>query len=281
MKMRMILTIAGVVLFAATFTTWAQEEAAPEPEAEAEAPAPAAAGPAATLVEFKGSVEVRSSEDSPWQAAEADMELGPNWWISTGLRGQAVLRFGESSDVVVQRLTEMKISEFSQSTEEVKTRLEMKYGAVRVQVKRVTAANDFAVSCPTATASVTGTKIKEMSYYRGVGAKLRMGDEGHAKFSVNPTRPVGPNETTDDKLTSPIVYAKLTTWLPVTFNGFTRDEVRSNIWRGTLGPGSWEKLTPNSPSNTHIYHRLGGTCTNGHTNGGPVVPEPEEPVEPW
>ena len=93
------------------------------------------------------------------------MTLGPNWEISTGLRGQAVLKFEDNSVIVVQRLTQMKISEFEREPGTVKTQVELKYGAVRVQVEKGRRANDFKVSSPTATASVTGTKIQEISYF--------------------------------------------------------------------------------------------------------------------
>ena len=118
-----------------------------------------------TLLQMKGSVEVRPSAKQPWAKAKTGMKLGSNWEISTGLRGKAVLKFADNSTVVVQRLTEMKISDFSKTKSTVKTRIRMKYGAVRVHVKKGTARNDFQVACPTATASVKGTKINQIQYF--------------------------------------------------------------------------------------------------------------------
>ena len=66
-----------------------------------------------TILQTKGSVEVRPAAKKPWVKAKAGMKLGPDWEISTGLRGKAVLKFANNSTVVVQRLTEMKISDFS------------------------------------------------------------------------------------------------------------------------------------------------------------------------
>jgi len=227
-----------------------------------------------TVVEAKGSVEVRPSADKPWVAAKSGMKLTSDWEISTGLNGQAVLRFEDNSEVVVQRLTEMKISEFSRTPGTVKTRLKMKYGAVRIQVKKGTAANDFKVSCPTATASVKGTKIKEFSYFRGLGGKLRMGNEGKAEYSVNPTIPVGPGGKTDSNLTSPIVYAMMGTWVPVNFSGFTKEETWSSMWHGTGGEGAWGNLTPSSPSNFNVFGQILLGTTN-HENGDCGT------IEPW
>jgi hypothetical protein len=168
----------------------------------------------------------------------------------------------------------------------------MKYGAVRVKVKKGTAMNDFKVASPTATASVRGTKIQEMSYYRGLGGKIRMGDEGKIGYSVNPTIPLGPNQQSDDQLTNPIVYAKMSNWVPVNFSGHTKEEAMSSVWHNTPGAGVWDDLIPGSTSDTKIHGRPvqeptgNGHGTNGGTNGGtgnppPTPPPPTPPTQPW
>ena len=264
-----ILIAVVLVLHCAATVSFAQEEAEPAKDEKAK-PAPKPEGGIVTITEAKGSVEVRPSADKSWVKAKVGMKLGPDWWISTGLQGQAVLRFEDNSEIVVQRLTEMTISEFSRTPETVKTRLKMKYGAVRIHVKKGTAANDFKVSCPTATASVKGTKIEEFSYFRGLGGRLRMGDEGKALYTVNPTMPVGPGGTTDDKLTSPIVYAKMGLWVPLSFSGYTPGETKSSFWHGTPGAGVWQNLNPSNPSNSNVQGQV-TQGTNGQ-NGG---------TEPW
>ena len=218
MKRTLCVLIVGVLVLHLAATLSLAQRTPPVKEAEklvvtAAKPAPKTA--TVTVATVKGSVEVRPSAEGAWQPAKVGMKLGPKWWISTGLRGQALLRFEDNSEVLVQRLTEMEIGEFSRTPDKVKTRLNMKYGAVRVHVKKGTAANDFQVTSPTATASVKGTKIEEMSYYRGLGGKIRMGSEGKARYKVNPTTTVGPGETTDDKGTSPIIYAKMRMWVPI------------------------------------------------------------------
>ncbi|KPJ56423.1 MAG: hypothetical protein AMS16_02435 [Planctomycetes bacterium DG_58] len=267
MRKSVCVVIAVVLVFhAAATVSFAQKEKEPT-KAEKAKPAVEPKGATVTIAEAKGSVEVRPAADKPWTKAKVGMKLGPDWWISTGLQGQAVLRFEDNSEIVVQRLTEMTISEFSRTPETVKTRLKMKYGAVRIQVKKGTAANDFQVSCPTATASVKGTKIEEFSYFRGLGGKLRMGDEGKAKYHVNPTISVGAGGTTDDKLTSPIVYAKMGTWVPINFSGYTSGETNSSFWHGTPGAGVWQNLNPTNPSNSNVQGQVIQNTTNHYYNG--------------
>ena len=244
----------------------AKPEAAPKTEAVTKPN-----GGTVTVAEAKGSVEVRPSADKPWAKAKVGMKLTSDWEISTGLNGQAVLRFEDNSEVVVQRLTEMKISEFSRTPGTVKTRLKMKYGAVRIQVRKGTAANDFKVSCPTATASVKGTKIKEFSYFRGLGGKLRMGNEGKALYSVNPTIPVGPGGTTDTKLTSPIVHAMKGTWVPVNFSGFTPGETKSSLWHGTGGAGAWGNLNSKTPGNSNVFGQIQQGTNHENGNGHTII----------
>jgi len=229
---------------------------------------------------------VRPNAEADWQKAKAGMKLGPDWEISTGLRGQAVLKFADNSTVVVQRLTEMTIREFSRDKGTVKTQLKMKYGAVRVHVKKGTARNDFKVACPTATASVKGTIIQEFSYFKGLGSKILMGNEGTAGFvSKLGSMSVGSGEGTNDRLLDPVVSARLSTWVPVTFSGMTREEQKAALWHGTVGAVVWQNLVPtsNGPGqNPHPTHTNGTNGTNGHTV--PVLPGPPEPPrtpQPW
>ena len=250
-----LLCVASLLLWCGASAVQAQEKTgaktaevpAAKPEA-AKPDAPKTAGPAmVTLMQVKGSVEVKPSADAAWQKAKTGMKVGSDWWISTGLRGQAVLKFEDNSIVVVQRLTEMTISKFSREKGTVKTHLKMKYGAVRVHVKKGTARNEFRVACPTATASVQGTKIQEFSYFKGLGSKILMGNEGTAKYgsqlgSLN----VGSGEGTNDELLDPAVTARMKAWVPVTFSGFTKQEQNAAVWHGTVGAVVWQNLVPQS-----------------------------------
>jgi hypothetical protein len=260
--------IACFVMVAVVFLYWGQvglsqgkpagapaaaAAAAPKPAETKETPA--AGATAVTVADLKGSVDVRPSADKPWAPATVGMKLSSDWEISTGVNGQALLRFEDNSEVLVQRLTEMKISEFSRTPAEVKTRLQMKYGAVRIQVKKGTAANDFRVASPTGTASVQGTKIEEFSYYRGLGGRILMGSEGSAQYHVNPTMTIGAGQMTNDQLVDPATFAKLAGWVPVNFTGYTPEETKSSFWRETLGEGVWNNLVSSNPSNSNLNNQ--------------------------
>jgi hypothetical protein len=289
MKTTILLSIVCVL---AALSAYGQDSAPTEaPPAETGEVPPAETAPApddtaVTLVEMTGSVEVRESADKPWIKAKPGMKLSSSWEISTGLRGKAVLKFADNSTVLVQRLTEMKISEFSRSGGEVKTRLNMKYGAVRVHVKKGTARNDFQVSSPTATASVKGTIINEFTYFKGLGGKIQMGPEGSANYGQQGFGiPVGPGQGTNDKLLDPIISAKMKTWVPVTFTGFTQGENKSAVWHGTPGSTVWKHLAPtnnvgpgkNPPMPVELD--LNGHQGPPDTNGNGTTPR--HPDEPW
>ena len=168
----------------------------------------------------------------------------------------------------------MKISEFSRTPAEVKTRLQMKYGSVRIQVKKGTAANDFRVASPTGTASVQGTKIEQFSYYRGLGGRIVMGSEGQAEYHVNPTMTLGAGQMTNDQLVDPATFAKLAGWVPVNFTGYTPEEVKSSFWRGSLGEGVWANLVSTSNANQNNQ-------SFPPPPPPPTPPAPLRPPEPW
>ena len=218
-----------------------------------------------TLVEKKGSVDVRSAADRPWSPAKAGQVLGVDWEISTGINAQALLRFADNSEVTVKRLTEVRIADFRFAANVVKTDVRLKYGGLRLDVRKGTQANDFKVQTPVYLVGVAGTEVQEVSYYNGYGGKIRMGDEGVARVSVNPTRRVVAGETTDHNLTSPIVYGKLGSWVPVNFPGYTPKEFQTSFWWGTTGPGAFDNLRSNNPSNSTMWGQItGGNTTSGH-----------------
>ena len=115
----------------------------------------------AKVIYIEGNVEYcknyeDKTEEHVWEKVEKGLILKQDYVISTGLRGKATLRF-ENGDLEIGRLTEMKISEFSRkNVNEKKSGLKMKYGSVRVFVKKGTARNEFRVAEPTSVCGVKG-----------------------------------------------------------------------------------------------------------------------------
>lgn len=255
-----ILAALALVVWPVTMLTHSQQPPAPAP-VPAPAPAVAPAGDV-TVAEMTGSVDVRPKADQPWGPGAVGMKLGPDWEVSTGMQGQALLRFADKSEVLVRRLTQMKISDFSKAGDVTKTKIEMKYGDLRAQVKKGTAPQDFQVKATTYTLSVGGTEIQEISYYKGQGGMVRMGVEGKSNVHVNPTLSLYADESTDDQLTDPLWFAKMDSWTPLGFPGWTFEELYSTAWHdgsGTqTGPGVGSNLNANNPANANTTGQLLG-----------------------
>ena len=260
--------LAITAFLAASTAVFGQE--APVPEK----PAITDDGEKVSLIEMRGGVEVRSGADKPWSPARPAQVLDIDWEISTGINGEALLRFADNSEVRVKRLTEMKIADFRRDAKVVTTRLNMKYGAVEINVRKGTQANDFQVKSPTYSLSVAGTKVKEISFYNGYGGMVRMGSEGKAVMKVNPTRGIGPGETTNDKLISPIIFAKRSSWVPLNIPGYTGGEQKSSMEQGVAGAGAYDKLRSSSPSNSNVWQPVRQDAT-------PSSASDDGHEEPW
>jgi hypothetical protein len=227
-----------------------------------------AGGGQVTLVEVKGSVEVRKgAAGNPWDPASAGQVLGVQDSISTGLFSSAKIRFANNSEIDVGPLTEMVIAEFRVTPEVVTTEVDLKYGTVGTSVKRGTAANDFKVKTPVSMVGVPGTEVKAIAHYPGYGSMVEMGREGAVDVTVNPTRRIVRREKTDNRLTTPIFYAKTGSWTPLNFSGWTPQEFTSSLWWAPKGPGGWDSLRNSNPSNANLW---------GQIQGGNTIPFHEE-----
>ena len=267
--MRGVTALLAVAAFlAASTAVFGQEVPVPEK------PAITDDGEKVSLIEMRGSVEVRPGADKPWFPARPAQVLGIDWEISTGLNGEALLRFADNSEVRVKRLTEMTIADFRRDAKVVTTRLNIEYGAVEVNVRKGTQANDFQVKSPTYSLSVAGTEVKEISFYDGYGGMVRMGSRGKVVVKVNPTRGIGPGETTDDKLTSPIIFAKKSSWVPLNIPGYTGGEQKSSLEQGVAGAGTYDKLRSSSPSNSNVWQAVRQDKTPSSASGDDGQEEP-------
>jgi len=113
----------------------------------------------ATVKSVSGIVEKFSSDakNGKWQPVKVGDILAERSLIRTGLGGNAVLKFADRGDVTVKSGTKIGISSFRKAGKLVKTRLGLKYGAIRAQVDSSRGANDFRVRTAAATLAATGT----------------------------------------------------------------------------------------------------------------------------
>jgi len=113
----------------------------------------------ATVESVSGIVEVlpAGEKNGKWRKMKVGDILSEQTVIRTGLGAKAVLKFDDRGHVTVKSGTKIGISSFRKSGKLVKTRLGLKYGAIRAQVDSSRGANDFRVRTAAATLAATGT----------------------------------------------------------------------------------------------------------------------------
>ena len=113
----------------------------------------------ATVESVSGIVEMLSTGDKngKWRKMKVGDALSEQTIVRTGLGAKAVLKFDDRGLVTVKSGTKIGIASFRKSGKLVKTRLGLKYGAIRAQVDSSTGSNDFRVRTAAATLAATGT----------------------------------------------------------------------------------------------------------------------------
>ncbi|MBI4577778.1 MAG: FecR domain-containing protein [Planctomycetes bacterium] len=121
--------------------------------------APPAAEAKVVVKSLSGPADLLPRPDAEWTAAEVGMELSPGATLFTGSGCFALLQFADFSVVEVEPLTEMRMGEFllAKADGEVRTRLQLRSGRVRVEIKESSYRSDMQIATPNATASVTGS----------------------------------------------------------------------------------------------------------------------------
>jgi len=119
----------------------------------------------AEVIEVKGLVE--RSAIGPGQADTAEVawtpvkqgeKLSGGTQIRTGLRAHLVLRFGDTSVVMIKRATLASIDQFYREADTEAVRLGLGYGAVRGGTTEGTVRSDFVVDSTVATLAKRGTE---------------------------------------------------------------------------------------------------------------------------
>jgi hypothetical protein len=111
----------------------------------------------ATLVSFKGTVDVKRPEDKDWVAAERNMKLKKGSEICTSVASTATLLLTGNLKVDVKPLTQAKIDTLAKSGDAVNADVKLKFGAVEVDIQKGDLRSDMKVSAPNSTTSVSGS----------------------------------------------------------------------------------------------------------------------------
>ena len=112
-----------------------------------------------TATSVSGIAEQRSDTDekAKWAPIKAGDVLNEMTLVRTGLGGKVVLKFSNRGNVTIKSGSKIGIASFRKQGKLVKTRLGLKYGAIRAQVDSSRGANDFRVRTAVGTLAATGT----------------------------------------------------------------------------------------------------------------------------
>lgn len=135
---------------------------------------PAPGGGSAVLASIDGEVTVRKGLGD-WQIASGGESLGTDHEIGTGVDSKATIQFADGSLMQLAELTEVRLANLLDEGGRRQVKVQLKLGEVKAQVKpQETITTDFSVSTPTATASVRGTEIQEISHHPARGTRTRL-----------------------------------------------------------------------------------------------------------
>src|SRR5947207_1091858 len=111
----------------------------------------------ATLVTFKGTVDVKRPEDKDWVAAERNMKLKKGSEICTSVASTASLLFTGNLKIDVKPLTQARVDDLAKTGSDVNADIKLKFGAIEVDIQKGDLRSDMKVSAPNSTTSVSGS----------------------------------------------------------------------------------------------------------------------------
>ena len=110
-----------------------------------------------TITEVNGKVEIREPGGN-WAKAEKGRTISRGSLISTGFKSSAELDLSGSSTIFIKQLTRMSVDELVVSGNNVNTKLNLKLGRIKADVKTSKGLkHDFTLMTPVSTAAVRGT----------------------------------------------------------------------------------------------------------------------------
>lgn len=131
----------------------------------------------ATLVDVKGEVAVRR-DGGAWQPVASGRQLADRDEIFTGVESEANVKFSDGSGMTVRELTQILVGAIARQQDRKTVELQLKLGEIKAQVRKDKLVDtNFEIQTPTATASVRGTEINEVSFHpsRGMSTDLKSG----------------------------------------------------------------------------------------------------------
>ncbi|MDP6633946.1 MAG: FecR domain-containing protein [Phycisphaerae bacterium] len=188
-----------------------------------------------TVVSVSGIAEQRSAaeEKAKWAPMKAGDVLDEMTLIRTGLGGKVVLKFSNRGNVTVKSGTKIGIASFRKQGKLVKTRLGLKYGAIRAKVDSTKGANDFRVRTAVGTLAARGTG-GDMAQWGDFSFQAKGTDGAWQTQISNRVISLLQGEWTDKQLGQPLaaMLAKHGVKVGDRFGGLTLGELKNLLING-------------------------------------------------
>jgi hypothetical protein len=113
----------------------------------------------ATITGVEGIVQVRATEDAPWQKATIGLKLTEGAEFRTGPRSAVRFEIPPGQTITLDRLGTVKLIEAVQRGPAVKTDVGMKYGRVRYDIEAAGLSHDSTIHSPGSALAVRGTRV--------------------------------------------------------------------------------------------------------------------------
>jgi len=128
----------------------------------------------ASLVAFKGTVDVKRPEDKDWVPAERNMKLKKGSEICTAVASTAKLLFTGNVQVDVKALTQARIEDLAKAGGKVNADVNLKFGSIEVEIQKGDLKADMKVTAPNSTTSVSGSHGLVRAPAAGGGAHITL-----------------------------------------------------------------------------------------------------------
>ena len=188
-----------------------------------------------TVVSVSGIAEKRSAVDAnaKWSPIKTGDVLDEMTLIRTGLGAKVELKLSDRGSVTVKSGSKIGIASFRRTGKLTKTRLGLKYGAIRAQVDSSRGANDFRVRTAVGTLAATGTG-GHLAQWGDFSLQAR-GTEGAWILTVaDRVIELLEGEWTDKELSQPVamLLAKYGINVGDQFGGLTLGELKNLLMNG-------------------------------------------------
>ena len=113
----------------------------------------------ATVTGVEGVVQVRESEDAPWQRAQVGQQVGADAEFRTGPRSAVRFTIPPDHTITLDRLGTVKVLQAINDNGVIKTQMGMRYGRTRYSIEAAGREHESSIVSPSHTLAVRGTEF--------------------------------------------------------------------------------------------------------------------------